>query len=539
MYSLMIPHRAWAAGDGVISIAKFSPIAKGARVISVTSTIDETVKLYARTTHQETTRVITTAKHAIIDGKAICTDEYQPSHRIPLLHRRLSHSRSTQPIPSTPGPSQSPTMPIGGDFSSSSSSNSGTQIPDVVSPQRRNSLEAGPSNLVDGTPSLLPVYTNEDVVTTIQVTIPKNTTPTHNTEPIIVSHRIRWSIMIVNFDGHTSELRCSLPLHILDHQLLQETRSLTAATHRLLLGGPAAPSEQAEEDTQLPSYPSHVRDRVPDVYSHSPDYPRTPSSDVHPSSFTPSLNGLTSTPPGTPGVSGNMSLEWVTSELLRQQAASSSAQQARIPITPPDSRRPSRPNSRSGSRFSSRFPSRAPSPERVVQMGDAASPSTSPNSMHETYVHSSSTASRNLNNLSHTPMRPLTTLSHPFSLSSRTPSYSTLPSHNAAHHAQTSSDFNNPRRSTHYGIDSSPEASSPLTLAHHPRSFTEVPDYEVASRGFAGGGIPPLTSLRGLPSYEQASQVGAGTSRSGSAGDTNLTEDGAQEDLFMADSADP
>ena len=35
-------------------------------------------------------------------------------------------------------------------------------------------------------------------------------------------------------------------------------------------------------------------------------------------------------------------------------------------------------------------------------------------------------------------------------------------------------------------------------------AFTEVPDYDMASRGFLGGGIPPLSSMTGLPSYETA-----------------------------------
>jgi hypothetical protein len=35
------------------------------------------------------------------------------------------------------------------------------------------------------------------------------------------------------------------------------------------------------------------------------------------------------------------------------------------------------------------------------------------------------------------------------------------------------------------------------------RAFTEVPDYGIASRGFLGG-VTPLESLQGLPSYEEA-----------------------------------
>jgi hypothetical protein len=36
------------------------------------------------------------------------------------------------------------------------------------------------------------------------------------------------------------------------------------------------------------------------------------------------------------------------------------------------------------------------------------------------------------------------------------------------------------------------------------RAFSLVPDYSIASRGFIGGGVPPLSSMRGLPSYEEA-----------------------------------
>ncbi|KAK7692395.1 hypothetical protein QCA50_004020 [Cerrena zonata] len=50
-----------------------------------------------------------------------------------------------------------------------------------------------------------------------------------------------------------------------------------------------------------------------------------------------------------------------------------------------------------------------------------------------------------------------------------------------------------------------PITADPVTgpmLLH--RAFTQTPDYEVASRGFLGGGVPPLDSFRGLPSYEEA-----------------------------------
>ena len=43
-----------------------------------------------------------------------------------------------------------------------------------------------------------------------------------------------------------------------------------------------------------------------------------------------------------------------------------------------------------------------------------------------------------------------------------------------------------------------------------PRAFIETPDYEIASRGFLGGGIPPLSSYAGLPSYEEVAEDGGG-----------------------------
>jgi len=47
-----------------------------------------------------------------------------------------------------------------------------------------------------------------------------------------------------------------------------------------------------------------------------------------------------------------------------------------------------------------------------------------------------------------------------------------------------------------------PESQDPSSIIS--RAFSQVPDYSIASRGFIGGGVPPLSSMRGLPSYEEA-----------------------------------
>ena len=59
------------------------------------------------------------------------------------------------------------------------------------------------------------------------------------------------------------------------------------------------------------------------------------------------------------------------------------------------------------------------------------------------------------------------------------------------------------------------------------RAFTEVPDYGIASRGFLGG-ITPLESYAGLPSYEQSEGSFSAASRSMSAPDLAATFAGAR-----------
>ena len=104
MYSIMIPHKAWAAGEKVTAVVKFSPIVKGARVLNVTTTINETVKLYTRSGMQESTRMISSTRHDIADGKAVCVDEQHHRYRIPLLHHNGHHisHRHTASMPATP-----------------------------------------------------------------------------------------------------------------------------------------------------------------------------------------------------------------------------------------------------------------------------------------------------------------------------------------------------------------------------------------------------------------------------------------------------
>ncbi|KDQ55745.1 hypothetical protein JAAARDRAFT_159113 [Jaapia argillacea MUCL 33604] len=525
MYSIMIPHKAWAAGDSLTAVVKFSPLTKGTRVLNVHTTLNETTKLHVRSGVQENTRIISTTRHDIIEGKAFCTEEYH--------HRFRLHAHGHQNGHSTPRISQSGSVtPFSNQQSSSSLNGSSAgyftpphshsdEIPTSALTHAESS--SGPSSSsasVIGQRSFIDPdipddieLSQDDVITTLQIPIPSSATPTHSLDPIVVSYRIRWSILIGNKDGHTSELRCSLPVHILDPHLLDEARSATAATRRLVLGGSDTPEEE-EEESELPSYPAHVRDRVANMYMPEgsltvanpwvvqgvspilahPAGSRTPFTTISSGIASPS-NGhepvassgsSTTSPPGNPtahSASGaSIPLDWVNSELLLSLQGSENGTNG-LTESPTGSNPTTRSSSRPESRRQSRRGSRAPSPER----GHA----------NETFVHSSS-ASRGQHGLFHISMKPFTSLSQTFNIGNRGHTHSPVHTPNVTQHMS----MDQHRHHQAHAVMGTPQDPNSGPLLLH-RAFTEVPNYEIASRGFLGGGVPPLESWRGLPSYEE------------------------------------
>ncbi|TRM70115.1 hypothetical protein BD626DRAFT_422757 [Schizophyllum amplum] len=533
MYSILVPHKAWAAGDNLTALVKFSPLTKGTSVVSVTTSVHETTKIYARSGFQEHSRVVATLKHDIVNGRAVACVEGDKSKQ--GSGRSTPYTASTPPVPGSPAiPSTSASNAGGGYFSFSHGSTPPTvPAPDHSQPMASTST-APPveSNPLDSEPS-------SDVVTHLILPLPRNLTPSHALEPIIVMHRIRWSILIHNADGHTSELRCSLPLHILAGRLLEEARAHTSATRRLLIGGPEIPPEE-DEETELPSYNAHVRDRVANMYLPEaatmrvtnpwvtsgvspvaqadgmpvPAWPMSPSG-----ASTPLEAHILSHLPHRPGSGSSTPLDWVNSELLlsleRDPPQLSQSNQTRAaPDTPPDvggsaeasaapSRVPSRPPSRPGSRSHSRAPSRLGS--RLPSRHSSPERDSRKSGSHDTYVHEGQ-ASRTADGIFHATMKPFTSLPHPQWLSSRSSSMNHVPTLQELERGTmgggsgNGSTGNSPGARP-YNVPLFTDANSGSALLH--RAFTEVPAYEVASRGFIGG-VPPLTSMSGLPSYDDA-----------------------------------
>jgi len=551
LYSIMVPHKAWAAGDDLTAVIKLSPLAKGGRPLSVVTTLNETIKVHSRTGWRESTRPVVTTRHEFRNGQAVWVEHQDHRSRSGSLHS--PSTRGMDPVVASPRTlipiwdadhsqhSPPPPPPLGRAMFSVSSSSSGpsNDHPTPHSPEAGPSTSAQPSfpNTEPGNEShSLPVdfeLSEEDIATKLEISLPLCTTPTHPLEPIMTLHRIRWNILIGNPDGHTSELRCSLPLHILDYRLLDEAKSATAETRRLLLGGPEVPEGGSPDHEQLPSYPSHIRDRIANMYLPDQAVLRVFNPWIHqgisPVQLENDQDGRhsdftsgTHTPLEAHYVSppiGHGDLEYVNTELLL-----SLSQNAPPPIetthrdlgsppeTAPPSRSASRRTSQVPSRVQSRAPSRAPSPEREQSSsrnhsrrsssGTANSNATSAGpdaaaATPSTYLHSNSTASRNLHGLFHTTLKPLTSLTSSFALPSRhtTPHHQ----HQHQHHPGTSGSSTPASTST-----ASLPRTIPVTshsLLH--RAFTEVPGYDIASRGFLGG-VTPLETLQGLPSYEEA-----------------------------------
>ncbi|KAJ2922575.1 hypothetical protein H1R20_g14527, partial [Candolleomyces eurysporus] len=289
MYSVVLPHKAWAMGDKVGSLFKFCPLAKGTRVESIITNIVETTKVFARSGNQESSRVVASSRHDLIEGRPVLIDVNQSwliigKTNLPRSPRGTPPSSRSSTSPTTTQTSLSTTAATATDVASSSSTYTTTttaspspSVPPLPPPRS----EAPPAES-----SSSPEHSDEisaDLTVALFLPLPDGAAdiiPSHTLEPITVTHRVRWSIYIRNPDSHISELRCSLPIAILDRQLLNEVRGCTRMTRRAVLAPGLASYGQEDlglggddshviddaEDRQLPSYTAHVRDRVANMY---------------------------------------------------------------------------------------------------------------------------------------------------------------------------------------------------------------------------------------------------------------------------------
>jgi hypothetical protein len=534
MYSLTLPHKAYAAGDDIPVSIKFMPLAKGVRILSVSSVVKEYTLVHTRHSSHPDARVAASVKHELVGGKAyeVAEGTTRAAPAVPSQESSRAHSTVASRLSS---PSRTP-MPLPSQLPAD---NWAARPPDSFFP-----AQAGPSNAVAGSSTSTHSTASEDVEigddeinTSLSIAIPAWTTPSHSIHPVFVTHKIKWSCSISNPDGHVSELRCALPICIIDNSLLSEARAAGANTRALLFGGAAA--EEAQQ-VDLPSYNNHVYDRiaVADSGTATSFMPRSlqatpmgsPASATPPHSRPPSR-------PGSPnrGMSTNDDVpprrqlsQWADSELLLSLGALSSGSNSRAHShenspgeTPPDSRGPSRPQSRAGGRSGrssnagSRAGSRASSPERPATAGQE-------DGLHRPVPERRGSGFHNLLHLpaSLKPMRPLSSIGTkgPIlranthgpqannGLARNAFSFANLPGQSTpggssnvsfAPNTAFNTTHNEPRRTRfQVGGENDQDDIDPIS---------QVPSYAVASRGFLGGGIVPLSVE--LPTYVEAERL--------------------------------
>ncbi|KAK4687145.1 arrestin-related trafficking adapter 4/5/7, partial [Tremellales sp. Uapishka_1] len=524
MYALTLPHKAFAAGDDIPVNIKFMPLAKGVRVLSVSSVIKEYTMVHTRSSSHPESRVAASVKHEIKNGRAFKVDANGETHP-PAPHHGPSPSRTPMPPASTRLPTAS----------------WGVRPPDSYFP----APAAEPANAVAGSSSSHDLESadeelevgDDEIDTHLTVSIPSTTTPSHSIHPVFVTHKIKWSCSISNPDGHVSELRCALPIWILDRSLLEEAREAGANTRGLLFGGTGDEAPQID----LPSYSNHVYDRVAVADSGTSSGVVARSVQATPAHSPMSATPPHSRPPSRPGSptrqisrtsdSGEnpprrQLSQWADSELLLSLGALSTGSNSNphsgehSPAeTPPDSRGHSRSSSRAGNRSGrssagdSRAGSRASSPERPQSSSNPSS--YAEDGMHRPIPERRGSGFHNLLHLPSAlkPMRPLSTLaktpilrgpqaglaSPGLPIVRNANSFSNLPASNGITFApSTSFDQRRPRG---FHMDGGPDTPSENDVD----PLNQVPSYAVASRGFLGGGIVPISV--GLPTYDEAERV--------------------------------
>ncbi|KAL8292022.1 hypothetical protein RQP46_001488 [Phenoliferia psychrophenolica] len=291
MYAFTIPHKAYAAGDTIPVSVKFSPLAKGVQIASLITTIREHTTVHSKSSSHSEARDATVVKYNFVaDSASVPTSgtasPIHPPSRIDSAPS-LTTLGNGGSVPTTPGFG---TVQHGHTNGDATASGSGSGWP--FGRQSTGSAGEGEEDerVETGPEADIELDTEVDVV--VDVPIPAWTAPTHTVHPVFINHKIKWSAFIKNPDGHVSELRCALPIHILAPSLAEEARLASAGSRNLLFGDSGVLAHSDVPQVDLPSYQDHVMDRVADAatasyFSLSSGFTPTPWSCRTPGGGTP------------------------------------------------------------------------------------------------------------------------------------------------------------------------------------------------------------------------------------------------------------
>lgn len=247
--------RAFAAGDNIPIAIKFQPLMKGVHVTSISTVVKEYTLVHTRHSSHPDVRVAASIKHDIRNGKAYVHKEKteKPLVRRPSQRERdeaeeraeraaalaaaspgggatpgpLPTARSTFGPPWTAAPAGAEAEGYFPDFTNhggpsssrpdalsannprnSTSSESSQLAPDIfaggLDPVTATHVEAQAAYLAAREEQREVELGDGEVDTMISIPLPMWATPTHNVHPVFVTHKIKWSCVISNPDGHSA-----------------------------------------------------------------------------------------------------------------------------------------------------------------------------------------------------------------------------------------------------------------------------------------------------------------------------------------------
>lgn len=335
-----------------------------------------------------------------------------------------------------------------------------------------------------------------------------------------------------------SELRCALPIIVLDPCFADEVRLATSGARNLLFGpsGVLVPENEAILQSDLPAYESHTQDRIansqvaaaPSSYQMNPwasgdntpattPFPsRPPSPDAGASgsrSNADDIFGAETHNPYFPTVPSTQSVpdaHVVSSRLLSGQQQASNSRPSTPAATADSTSTPTAGPSASGSASQSSNTSSAgsgsghgsshlfslhmpkPKARRPFSSLGRSAPSSGQSSVHG---HSPSGHREDPGPATHHALSLPTT---PMNMPSTAPSSPTFRPRSSLHRSST-------------GGLTPMTPMTPMTPNPNPQNgegpeYHNVPPYDLA-RDWLGGGVVPLSSIRGLPSYEECAST--------------------------------
>lgn len=266
-YSITIPHKAWAIGDKVPMICKFSSLADGLRVCGMTTAFTEDIKLCSQRDVQTHTRPLSGGTSGIV---------WTPRTN---KQTKLTEAHASQPTVNGKGACG---VPAEHNPSVSESQVDSRDIPDphghaASSPDLETCGDRPSTPITEE--SSAPPELDDNLLVVDCMEISDSATPSHSFGPITISHHLCFAISVKNDARPIATLRCSHPVRILDRRvfdeaancagtcrmLIDEARDNTDTENRVMFPWPEMPHGHPSNETS-PNHHTHFGDTIPSTF---------------------------------------------------------------------------------------------------------------------------------------------------------------------------------------------------------------------------------------------------------------------------------